>query len=248
MTARATDWSQLSHAYGSAEDIPGLFARLGGDKDGQVWQDLWSALCHQGSAYEASYAALPVLADIAAGRAPGEREQAVLLAGAIMASEDGPSGAGDEHERYADEIAELLRIAEELLAAATDPDAAADFVHYLESVLAFEDVPVWSSRLEGLFEGEYEVDCPVCWSDLFVAFAEYGTFASAGDYVTADPPKAALHPAEPAELDGIAARLHGLARDAGQTGIARGLTYLFGRATCPDCETVFPVSPQVAAR
>ncbi|GAA3633340.1 hypothetical protein GCM10023079_24950 [Streptomyces chitinivorans] len=38
-----------------------------------MWHAPWSALCHQGAVYEAGYAALPVLADIAAGRAPGDQ-------------------------------------------------------------------------------------------------------------------------------------------------------------------------------
>ena len=71
-----TDWAHLTHAYGSAADTPGLFARLdGGPGDKDVWADLWSSLCHQGTVYDASFAALPLLTDIATGRAPGAHPQ-----------------------------------------------------------------------------------------------------------------------------------------------------------------------------
>ncbi|WP_445277460.1 hypothetical protein [Streptomyces sp. DSM 41033] len=78
-----TDWSQLSHAYGSAEDIPALLDQIASEPSPERWNDLWSALCHQGSVYSASFAALPWLADVANG---DDREQAVSalnLAGAI---------------------------------------------------------------------------------------------------------------------------------------------------------------------
>jgi hypothetical protein len=44
-----TDWSRLSHAYGSAEDIPALLDQIASDPAPERWNDLWSALCHQGS-------------------------------------------------------------------------------------------------------------------------------------------------------------------------------------------------------
>ncbi|MET9800025.1 hypothetical protein [Streptomyces sp. NPDC006368] len=108
--------------------------------------------------------------------------------------------------------------------------------------------PGLRADLRGRGRGEYGIGCPVCRSELFVAFHEEEAFASAGDHVTADPPRAPLLPADPERLDGIAPRLSGMARAAGRDGPARGLTYLFGEATCPDCGTVFPVSARVAER
>src|SRR6267154_82799 len=57
-------WSSYTHAYGPAEDIPALLSRARddsepGNKPGTAWFDLWSALCHQGDTYTASYAAVP---------------------------------------------------------------------------------------------------------------------------------------------------------------------------------------------
>ncbi len=64
-------WQELSHAYGSATDIPELLrqlARVTGRKaayDSEPWFTLWSSLCHQGDVYDASYAALPHIVEIA---------------------------------------------------------------------------------------------------------------------------------------------------------------------------------------
>jgi hypothetical protein len=56
-------WSELQHAYGSAEDIPALLAQLGNlpdsNGDEEPWFSLWSTLAHQGDVYSASFAAVP---------------------------------------------------------------------------------------------------------------------------------------------------------------------------------------------
>jgi hypothetical protein len=66
------DWSRLKHAYGSASDLPRLLDKVGDpDLADVAWEELWASLYHQGSVYTASFAALPVLADIATGRKPG---------------------------------------------------------------------------------------------------------------------------------------------------------------------------------
>lgn len=59
-------WSQLSHAYGDASDIPQLLTDLEAlppdeGSEAEPYFSLWSALCHQGDVYTASYAALPHL-------------------------------------------------------------------------------------------------------------------------------------------------------------------------------------------
>ncbi|MFF4330450.1 hypothetical protein ACFYZT_28570 [Streptomyces sp. NPDC001591] len=220
-------------------DLPAAFARLGGEEDGRVWGELWDDLCHQGSVYDDSFHALPYLAAIATGRAPGAPLDAVLMAGLIVSAADEERTA-----RYADGIAALLPVARRLLDAATD-DAPA-FVYLLQCVLAFEGERVWSTgRLEGLFEQEYELECPACTSELFLAFGDPGAFALDAGRAPADPAGAVLIPADPAALAPLPARLHRTATRAGHQAVARGLTHLFGRAVCPFCETAFTVSDEV---
>ena len=50
-------WANLEHAYGSAEDIPTILTVLAQGED--KWFDIWSALCHQGTIYTATFAAMP---------------------------------------------------------------------------------------------------------------------------------------------------------------------------------------------
>ncbi len=84
----ANRWSQLTHAYGAAVDIPTLLERARFDlrpgSDSQsAWFELWSALCHQGDAYTASYAAAPVLIAIAKGRERKAQYDPLCLVGCV---------------------------------------------------------------------------------------------------------------------------------------------------------------------
>jgi hypothetical protein len=64
-------WQKLSHAYGSAANIPELLRELAratsptAGYNSEPWFTLWSSLCHQGDVYDASYAAVPYIVEIA---------------------------------------------------------------------------------------------------------------------------------------------------------------------------------------
>jgi hypothetical protein len=100
------DWPELRHAYGSAEDVPGLLDQLGPDQRTQAWDDLWSRICHQGTVYSASYAALPALTQKAREWPACDRTGPLLLAA---------------------EVAELAALTGEAL---REPRLAADLVTY----------------------------------------------------------------------------------------------------------------------
>jgi hypothetical protein len=58
------EWSDLDHAYGPATDIPDLLRELrdfppAAENTAEPYFSLWSSLCHQGSVYMASFAAVP---------------------------------------------------------------------------------------------------------------------------------------------------------------------------------------------
>jgi hypothetical protein len=66
-------WDDLRTAYGSASQIPDLLRQLRtapppeGYKS-ELWSSLWSALCHQGDVYTATYAAIPHIVAISKTR------------------------------------------------------------------------------------------------------------------------------------------------------------------------------------
>ncbi|MFR9724804.1 hypothetical protein ACL02R_15790 [Streptomyces sp. MS19] len=237
-----THWPHLTHAYGSAADIPALLDRITAERDALLWNDLWSALCHQGSVYPASFAALPWLSATAGGE---DREQAVhalVLAGAIVAGAGGPV-----RTEYAAEITNLLAAAGACLATATD---RAGYTGLLGAVLGLEGAAGWSEDLAaGLGDEEYEVPCPACDAGLSVVLGERGFFcadgweALPGHEDTTRP----LVPTAPEDLAGMGRRLYDMTLGDGQHEVARLLTHVFGRAVCPGCGTGFPVADRIGA-
>src|SRR5262245_2777864 len=80
------EWRRLQHAYGPASDIPDLLRQLAANpcakKSGdEPWHSLWSALCHQGDVYTASYAAVPHIVDIALNAKGADRFRLLSSAG-----------------------------------------------------------------------------------------------------------------------------------------------------------------------
>ncbi|MEV6353519.1 hypothetical protein [Streptomyces hydrogenans] len=242
-----TDWPRLSHAYGSAEDIPALLTRIASEPEPELWSDLWSALCHQGSVYSASFAALPWLAGMADNEDRGQAVNALNLAGAIMAGAEQSHGAGDVRTQYSAEIATLLASVNRHLRTATH---RTEYVDLLESMLGFEGVVGWSEDLAwGLGNEEYQISCPGCETDLFVVLGERGFFCTSEDYALSDDSieTRPLRPTSPAGLAGLGRRLHDIARADGHHEVAHLLTFVFGSATCPDCDIAFSVADQVSA-
>ena len=67
----SSEWDRLQHAYGPASNLPGLLRQLAknprpkSSSEEEPWHSLWSALCHQGDVYSASYATVPHIVQIA---------------------------------------------------------------------------------------------------------------------------------------------------------------------------------------
>ena len=81
-------WALLGHAYGHAEDTPGLLKALespDADVAEQALAALYSSICHQGSVYTASVAAVPILFGIAGRLTDRRRQCRVLLLAISMA-------------------------------------------------------------------------------------------------------------------------------------------------------------------
>lgn len=110
------EWQTLQHAYGAAIDIPPLLRQLSDDprpKDGykdEPWFSLWSALCHQGDVYSASYVAVPHVVQIAL-TAKGEIDAGFFLLPACIevarATGRGPALAGADADAYVEALQKL---------------------------------------------------------------------------------------------------------------------------------------------
>src|SRR5690349_1585950 len=78
------DWSKLTHAYGSAEDVPDLLRQLASEDEearSEAIHELYGNIWHQGTVYEASAKAAPFLIELLeAESVEGKDEIMVLLA------------------------------------------------------------------------------------------------------------------------------------------------------------------------
>ncbi|MFI1188631.1 HEAT repeat domain-containing protein [Streptomyces californicus] len=113
----AQPWASYTHAYGSAEDVPGHLRALAGDDDGaadEAQSELYGSILHQGSVYEASAKAVPFLARTAA--AGIRTAEVLLLIGGIAEGGADPrpmpgaepreqTGASDGRAGVSDEVA-----------------------------------------------------------------------------------------------------------------------------------------------
>ncbi|MEU8030345.1 hypothetical protein AB0C13_17145 [Streptomyces sp. NPDC049099] len=114
-----TDWGKLSHAYGPADDIPGLLRAMESEDTGvreEASHDLFSALCHQGDIYDASAAAVPHLARLAL-HGPGHRPQLLGLIAGIADGSGKPAERAAARRAVAEALPSLLHLAH-----APDPD------------------------------------------------------------------------------------------------------------------------------
>ena len=246
------DWSKLTHAYGSAGDVPAMLEQAESDPQGPIWRDLGSCLYHQGTVYSASYAALPTLTRLARQWTPTQRQEPLLLACGILSSTDRPYDQPDPLIARAAEIAELTALAEETLRDSSLADDEGAYLFLLQALLAFEGVEVRNVELEGLANDEYEVPCPHCEADNFIAFGEHGCFSTLDAMYMNDTSstrkRIPLQPEDPAALDGLAKRLHTRVLADGHPDIAHKLTYVFGSAHCAECGALFRVDQAVGAR
>jgi hypothetical protein len=237
-----TDWASLRDAYGSAEQVPALLAAAerAGTDEGGPWDDLWGRLCHQGTVYSASYAALPALARMSRRPARSGYVEALHLAAAIIASNDGPEDSTSVRRRYENELAGLRAVAAVNLQHATDD---ADFVYGLEALMAFDNGGVWQRNLHHLANGELSLECVSCDEDLLVGLDDPDVMAAS--FADASLATTAVTPAEP-PAGTVEGRLLALARINERPAVAGRLPYLFGRVTCPRCRTSFEI-PQTLA-
>lgn len=111
-------WSELEHAYGKAQDVPRLLRELADSPpcdgyDAEPYCSLWGALCHQGTVYSASYAALPHI--VRAMEAAPSRAQwsALLLVASIEIARskgDGPEMSDELKGAYEDALGRLAQV------------------------------------------------------------------------------------------------------------------------------------------
>ncbi|WP_433796466.1 hypothetical protein [Actinoplanes sp. CA-252034] len=218
--------------------IEQMLAGAEADPYSHHWDQLIEQVCHVGIGEDDRTRLIDSLPAIASRYPAGDRDNVLLLAGQIAADVDEESWP-----RFAEELKALHSLAGDWLAAPADPGL---FLYRLQAMAALEGDELWGAELHRIADEEMEIECPTCGTVLFVVFGGAGRFATHEDYATRPVvEKSPLQPATDTELEGAGRRLYHASLQAGQTSIATALRYLFGRAECTQCNTVFRVSDQV---
>lgn len=259
------DWSNLEDVGGSAEYIPELLAELETTRDREILSELWDRLCHQGSVYSASFAALPELIRLAERWYPSDDcLMLICLATSILTGEDGdnlrrPSRPGEVKEpsvwtttadridvdsplrdRYQTEIDALLRLSETYL---EQPNLSEnDFAYLLSWIVALKGYLLWSEVLAYFATSlcGWGGDCDRCGEFVDIYTTDRSAIAEVAKS-NSEKLQTSLYPAFPESLTGIGRWLYETARDRGFELVAQKITYILGTGSCPECGADFQV-------
>lgn len=183
--------------------------------------------------YSASFAALPVLTELAARWKPEERAQPLAMAAAILVSDD-VRGCREELLRPVEWVVPRLReLCRESLA---QPGATAEeYIYLLQAARALDGDRFWGRELHYLASGEFPGVCPSCRADLYLVIGEYGFFTTAEEWIRRpDVARVAIEPNQ-GRLPEVGEWLLEHTLRAGQTEVAEQVRHLFGATSCPNC-------------
>jgi hypothetical protein len=233
------NWRELKHAYGSAEDIPGIISALTPDPTSPAWEDLWSRVCHQGMTYSASPVVLPFLLSVASGWSATDRAMPLALAGSIVAA---PQTILDG---YAETVEALRTLALDTM---KNPALSREArIHVMQSVLAFQGDRLWGKAFDHLNDGEFPASCPACRKDLYIVIGKHGLFVTSGDWVRKPSVvRTEIKPLEADTLTGVGQWLHTVSVQCNDSELSHWICYLFGASKCPECGEPFDLPDAIA--
>ncbi|MFO0628967.1 MAG: hypothetical protein U0325_25555 [Polyangiales bacterium] len=107
------DWTSLRHAYGEATDVPEILSALASghaSERAEGVERFFAALCHQGTVYPASLAAIPSLLELLRAARGDAREDLLTVLAALAAGHGDGVSMTDVHAAIAGETALLAEI------------------------------------------------------------------------------------------------------------------------------------------
>ena len=110
------NWSELTHAYGDASDVPELIESLQSDDEEEreeALDELYSNIWHQGTVYEATVKALPILIELYISKNVVDLDGLAFLI-ILIACGNGYHQVHNRDEK-SDEINNLIREEEEVV-------------------------------------------------------------------------------------------------------------------------------------
>lgn len=239
------DWWSVRDLMGDPGIVVGrLLDQLERRPDAEVWKELEARLVVEGECWvSAGFAALPGLAKLAQSGAETDRHQALDLAAVIVRTLH-RNHENDDLVRTSPESPAALR---HLAQARLDTSSCITLTKLLQDTLAFAGYTFWAWISLDFADEHYHVGCPSCETRLAIVIGDYGHYSAIRHYNDGDIHRVPLNPAAPSEMTGIGRWMHDTATMGGDTLLADGLTYLFGKATCSACGSTFDLADRFEA-
>jgi hypothetical protein len=154
-------WNKLRTAYGFANHTPKMLRNLEANPGKKTWEAVWSSLCHQGSVYSASIAAIPHVVEFAKRRPPDQRFEYWNFVGAVAsgASLRPSEGDPDVTEAY---FGALQQAEPEIRRALELKPPREETAYLLSALLAVKGARGEAQVIEHLSSEEVPGQCPGC--------------------------------------------------------------------------------------
>jgi hypothetical protein len=240
------DWRSVRDLTGdSGVAINGLLGGAGELPVAAAWEEIDSRLIVEEECWcSAGFAALPRLAELACCGVEEQQNRALDLAATIVRS----LHRCHEHDHVVRSSSAALVVLHSMARARlASSGAGRTFVRQLQDAIAFAGYTFWAVIDIDFVDEHYHLGCPHCATRLVIVIGRYGRYSAIRDYLDGDVHRLPLLPAAPQDLTGIGRWMHEAAVAADQTEFADGLTYLFGRAGCGSCRSVFTVAEWLEA-
>lgn len=148
----SVNWPSLRQAYGSAEKIPLLLSN-------HEWKELWDSLCHQGTIYSASLAAIPYLLEISSSNQQKDRAEALRLMSAILVSTEWSGLPAATPEVVSQYHSSFSKVGDTLLSAIHDFSDDQDIYIFLAAIAAINGKAKIGYNL---LHANDQIVCPNC--------------------------------------------------------------------------------------
>jgi hypothetical protein len=228
-----------------------------GSELSEAWNAVWSALCHQGSVYSATYAAVPHLVEIAAQRDELDplRIDSLFFVGAVVMANDSEAIPEELGLAYATALTRATELVASSLARQGLDEAT--LVDLLVSLAALRGCVRIAELLRGFVDGEFIPSCPAetCGIEVYVTLDGSTMVASIEDPATEEIGERTEISAPMGTSakgvwtdDGVLPLLVALARRAGHPTLADKIALWDGAVTCPKCREPFPLRATLVAQ
>lgn len=220
-----------------------LAACAGSRDDAAVWDEICGALCHQGTVYTATYAAVPHIVELA-NEVPIARQVPYWSFVAAVTTSTDAAWLSDDLRAAFDEALERAAAAVDR-ALQAGPATETDALYLLQAAAATRGWTVWARILYGLIDGEVCPRCPACGWELSVLVGVDELTVAQQDAVS---PRRTVEPRPASALrEGRLDDLASLAVRAGFDSIAARLRLLGGVVACPSCGCSFRLADELIA-